>query len=313
MKPSRQKRVSGQTPANETAAKLALLQEFRARIANLTRHIDEFDLHGLSQQDQAPFWETFVADGEALIRVFRRLVKQQGGSARDRLLNHFLKHVGEVIEGETLESVAGVSSWSRRVRELDVEFGYNIVTHEGDPSLRPGQYRLDSPQPDLHRAQQWQLKNSLRNDESKSVQEKLLALLLNNVGSPVDVADLEYVANQKEWTRRLRDLRWKSGGWRISSHLNRPDLQPNQYLLEGSKEIPASFRIEAEVWASILERDHFTCRSCGWSKSDTPVNGKRSLEVLPKPRTTRKGNEALETLCNSCYERRITEFASAQS
>jgi len=67
--------------------------------------------------------------------------------ARDRLRKHFLAHVGQVIGSETLRSIARISEWARRVRELRDEEGYDIQTHNDRDDLKPGQYVLVSAKP----------------------------------------------------------------------------------------------------------------------------------------------------------------------
>ncbi|MDR1689668.1 MAG: HNH endonuclease [Clostridiales bacterium] len=69
--------------------------------------------------------------------------------SRDKLRKYFLEHIGEVLDSETLRSVAGVSEWARRIRELRNEEGYQILTHNDRSDLKPGQYILEnaSPQP----------------------------------------------------------------------------------------------------------------------------------------------------------------------
>jgi len=70
--------------------------------------------------------------------------------ARSKLRTFFLKHVGEVLDSETLKDAAGgVSEWARRVRELRDEEGYKILTHNDRSDLKPGQYILidSKPQP----------------------------------------------------------------------------------------------------------------------------------------------------------------------
>lgn len=64
--------------------------------------------------------------------------------ARDRLRDFFLDHVGEVVDQYTLSDVAGISEWARRVRELREDEGYQIHSHNDDPTLKQGQYRLVS-------------------------------------------------------------------------------------------------------------------------------------------------------------------------
>ncbi|MCL2494656.1 MAG: HNH endonuclease [Oscillospiraceae bacterium] len=67
--------------------------------------------------------------------------------ARDKLRAYFLAHLGEVLETKTLQEVAGISEWARRVRELRNEEGYQILTHNDRSDLKPGQYLLVNPKP----------------------------------------------------------------------------------------------------------------------------------------------------------------------
>lgn len=67
--------------------------------------------------------------------------------ARAKLRQYFLDHIGEVLESNTLSSVAGISEWARRIRELRNEEGYQILTHNDRSDLKPGQYLLENPKP----------------------------------------------------------------------------------------------------------------------------------------------------------------------
>jgi hypothetical protein len=67
--------------------------------------------------------------------------------ARDRLRKYFLARVGRIIGSENLRSVARISEWARRVRELRDEEGYDIQTHNDRDDLKPGQYVLVSAKP----------------------------------------------------------------------------------------------------------------------------------------------------------------------
>ena len=67
--------------------------------------------------------------------------------ARDKLRNFFLENTGVVLDSDTLRSVAGISEWARRVRELRNEEGYQILTHNDRSDLKPGQYLLENPKP----------------------------------------------------------------------------------------------------------------------------------------------------------------------
>ena len=70
----------------------------------------------------------------------KKAPKSQG--SRSKLRDYFLKHVGEILDSDTLRKVAGTSEWGRRVRELRNEEGMNIVTHNDHSELKPGQYLL---------------------------------------------------------------------------------------------------------------------------------------------------------------------------
>ncbi len=72
-------------------------------------------------------------------------VKKKG--ARTKLREYFIANVGKVLDSETLRTVAGVSEWARRVRELRNEEGFNIVTHNDRSDMKPGQYLLVDLQP----------------------------------------------------------------------------------------------------------------------------------------------------------------------
>ena len=65
-------------------------------------------------------------------------------SARDKLRESFIEHVGEILGKTELAEVAGISEWARRIRELREDEGLRIESHHDNPSLKPGQYRLVS-------------------------------------------------------------------------------------------------------------------------------------------------------------------------
>ena len=67
--------------------------------------------------------------------------------ARSKLRIFFLRHIGEIIDSDTLRRVAGVSEWARRIRELRNEEGYQILTHNDRSDLKPSQYILLDPNP----------------------------------------------------------------------------------------------------------------------------------------------------------------------
>ncbi|NTZ20461.1 HNH endonuclease [Paenibacillus sp. JMULE4] len=72
----------------------------------------------------------------------------RGNGAKAKLRKYFLEHVGEVLDSDTLKTVAdGASEWARRIRELRNEEGMNIITHNDRSDLKPGQYVLVDTKP----------------------------------------------------------------------------------------------------------------------------------------------------------------------
>ena len=66
-------------------------------------------------------------------------------SSKQRILNFFLSHVGEVLESRDIQHASGGAvEWARRVRELRNEEGYQILTHRDRADLKPNQYILIS-------------------------------------------------------------------------------------------------------------------------------------------------------------------------
>jgi hypothetical protein len=78
----------------------------------------------------------------------------QGDSAKARIRNYFLEHIGEVVTKEDLIAVTPISEWARRVRELRDEEGWPILSYKNtltpdemelyglDRQLKPGEYIL---------------------------------------------------------------------------------------------------------------------------------------------------------------------------
>lgn len=82
-------------------------------------------------------------------------LKTLRGGARGKLRAHFLHNIGRIMDSAELREVAdNQSEWARRVRELRTEEGYLILTHNDRSELKPGQYLLETaePQPAFERA-----------------------------------------------------------------------------------------------------------------------------------------------------------------
>src|SRR3989344_3557591 len=103
----------------------------------------------------------------------------------------------------------------------------------------------------------------------KNSKQRILDFLVSNIGKIVDSKQLQEASGWvAEWGRRVRELRDESG-YQILSHKDRADLKPGQYLLLTDKRKPAFERnISKEVRAYVLDRNGFTCQSCGMAASD---------------------------------------------
>lgn len=178
-------------------------------------------------------------------------------SARDRILAYLRKYPGEVVCGEELMVVAGISEYSRRIRELRIEHGWPIFTglalkealEEECQSLteltisdtRKGAYKKDTyvlteNKQDRDAAYRWRLANEIRKSKN-GVKQKLLKYFRANVGKPITGEELKYLANNaSEWPRRVRELRTEEG-WPIATRVTgMPDLAVGTYLLEEDRQ-----------------------------------------------------------------------------
>ena len=97
----------------------------------------------------------------------------------------------------------------------------------------------------------------------KGSRNKLREYILANVGRVLNSEELRAVASTSEWARRVRELRTEEG-YQILTHNDRDDLKPGEYLLLEPKPKPAFARsISKELRAFVLDRNGFTCQTCG--------------------------------------------------
>ncbi|SRR6266545_6320424 len=226
----------------------------------------------------------------------------EAGAARDRILAYLRLLSGQVIDGRELQMVGGIQEFARRVRELRVEYGFNIATGYSRADLRPDQYVLESNEPDREAAEKWRAANQVRRTGG-SARDRILTLLKTFVGKPVSGEQIAYVAKVREEGRRVRELR-REYGWRVvTRQTGRPDLPAGVYVLESLDQLPAhDRRVPDDVYDGVLRRDAFGCRYCGWSLQYRKSAERRQfLEVHHIEHHQHGGGnnpENLITLCN---------------
>lgn len=218
-------------------------------------------------------------------------------SAKQRMLEYLLLHEGEVVDNYSLAGVAGTLEWARRVRELQLEEGWNI-TAGPDGGLKSGEYRLNAPEADDGRAEEWRIRNQVRRMDG-SGQLRLLKYLQRVFPAAASKEDLAYVSRINEWPRRMREL--AEAGWLVVSCQDDPTLPPGTYRLDALMPGAPRERRAIAQRHSILERDNWTCQRCGASPQTEP--GTR-LQIHHKRFVSAGGgndDKNLITVCVECH------------
>jgi hypothetical protein len=134
------------------------------------------------------------------------------------------------------------------------------------------------------------------------------AYFIEHVGQILDNKTLrEAVGGTSDsWTRRVRELR-ENLGYKIRTHLDRPDLKPGQYMLEDLHRLPVVARsINKTLRAFILERNGYTCGSCGVGAGDIHEDGRPARlqigHVIDASHGGTNDPSNLRALCSLCNE-----------
>jgi hypothetical protein len=214
------------------------------------------------------------------------------------MLAYLQLNVGKLVTGAELRGVAGIDDWARRIRELRVEMGYDLISGVGRDDMDVSEYVLNSVDPDEQRAEDWRTAKRVRNLEV-SIANKLLEYLKAMYPRPVDKERLTYVAKSApSWPRRVRDL--VEAGWQISSSNTDPLLAPGDYRLNSLEQAEGRTREAMKLRMEILDRDDFRCTRDGRSPEQDGVR----LEVHHVDWHSQGGSDEasnLVTLCSSCH------------
>ena len=233
--------------------------------------------------------------------------------AIDRIKIYLVANVGEVIDGEEIAIVAGISEWARRVRQLRVEDGYRILSGASPPdeftgiNLNADQYLLCEAEPDHKAARRWRMANRIRRGDTGGSQSRILAFLQACVGEVVTTEELAYVAKASEYGRRTRELRTEQGYAIATKFTGRPDLKMGEYILESADRVaePHDRHIDESVQREVYSRDKNTCQACGWTRASWSRDDPRFLELHHR-KTHRHGGantaENLVVLCSKCHD-----------
>ena len=143
----------------------------------------------------------------------------------------------------------------------------------------------------------------------KSSKEALREYFLANVGKVLNSRELQNAAGGVvEWARRIRELR-NEDGFQIHSHNDDPRLKPGEYILRDPVPQPSFSRsISAELRALVLDRNGFTCQSCGIGAGDPHPddnNRRARLHVSHISDKSMGGGEELSnlrTMCSLCNQ-----------
>ena len=138
---------------------------------------------------------------------------------------------------------------------------------------------------------------------------KLRQYFLLNIGRVMSSSELRQVAGgTSEWARRVRELRTEEG-YQILTHNDRANLKPGEYLLEDPAPRPAFERsISKEVRAFVLDRNGYTCQSCGAVAGEPhPADPTRRTRlhighVIDKSLGGSDDSQNLKAICSVCNE-----------
>lgn len=147
---------------------------------------------------------------------------------------------------------------------------------------------------------------SAKKGKHGGARKRILAYLQSKFPEKVNTKELEKVAKISDYQRRIRELR--AEGWQVYSHHDDRNLKPGEYRLAArgkAKGYEFGPRIDAKTRARVLQRNGYTCRSCGRGvDDDDPVSPGRKVRlnvdhIDPNGPGT---DDNLRVLCSACNQ-----------
>lgn len=225
------------------------------------------------------------------VKQVAELLPERSGA--ERILAYLRLRVGESVHGDELAVVSGIQEYARRVREWRVEFGWPIVQNKR-------LYTLLRSEPDHEKAALWQALNEIRR-KGLSARDRMLELFLRFPRQVITTAQLRYVTNGVDM-RRVRELRTEFG-WRIMTRgTGAPTLKPGEYILADEEPVAEHDRhIADEVIVSVLRRDNYGCKKCGWRPTQViPGDPRQYIEVHHRLWHSEGGANTIDNLVTLC-------------
>ena len=142
----------------------------------------------------------------------------------------------------------------------------------------------------------------------ESIKSILKAMFLANKGKILTSSQFQAAIGEDrtEWARRIRELR-RDEGWPIETNNDSDDLRPGQYRLAGDPPPKGSYQfrgISQAQRARILERNGYTCQSCGAGLEDKTSDGRPIRLVIDHHEAHVHGgpdeDRNLRVLCQEC-------------
>jgi len=123
----------------------ALTRQMSERCRVLATYFESISTQSFTSEEWLDILARLGQDLAWLQRIGSQVAASLGmpRSARSRVLLYLRQHVGQTVDGDQLDGVAGIRASARRLRELRAD-GWDITGNNEDPALKPGQYRLRS-------------------------------------------------------------------------------------------------------------------------------------------------------------------------